>query len=108
MINPSRRSLIIGIGASLIGAPAIVRASSLMKVKPLYPSLGADLLHNNLAIKVQPADLLWLPGVKGYKVGDIIHLDPPQSWGMHQGGLWKVVESLGGRATEGSFLERVT
>ena len=35
MINPSRRSLIIGIGASLIAAPAIVRASSLMKVKPI-------------------------------------------------------------------------
>ena len=34
MIDPSRRSLIIGIGASLIAAPAIVRASSLLKVKP--------------------------------------------------------------------------
>ena len=30
----SRRGIIIGLGASLVAAPAIVRASSLMKVKP--------------------------------------------------------------------------
>ena len=37
MIDSSRRSLIIGIGASLIAAPAIVRASSLMRVRVLKP-----------------------------------------------------------------------
>jgi hypothetical protein len=31
----ARRSFLAGLGASLIAAPAIVRASSLMKVKPL-------------------------------------------------------------------------
>lgn len=36
MIETSRRSLIIGL-STLIAAPAIVRASSLMKVKPLLP-----------------------------------------------------------------------
>lgn len=49
MINPSRRSLIIGIGASLIAAPAIVRASSLMKVKPAkrtWTIYGNDHLGN--------------------------------------------------------------
>lgn len=33
MIETSRRSLIVGLGA-LIAAPAIVRSSSLMKIKP--------------------------------------------------------------------------
>lgn len=31
----SRRSLILGLGACIIAAPAIVRASSLMKIKPM-------------------------------------------------------------------------
>jgi len=33
-MNVSRRSLLVGLGTSLVCAPAIVRASSLMKVKP--------------------------------------------------------------------------
>ena len=33
VMNLSRRSLILGAGASLIAAPAIVRATSLMRVK---------------------------------------------------------------------------
>ena len=34
MIETSRRSLLVGLGVGLIAAPAIVRASSLMKIKP--------------------------------------------------------------------------
>ena len=34
-MNLSRRSLILGASASLIMAPAIVRAASLMKVRPI-------------------------------------------------------------------------
>lgn len=36
MTNLSRRSLLIGSTASILAAPAIVRASSLMKVKVLF------------------------------------------------------------------------
>lgn len=35
----SRRGLITGLAASLLAAPAIVRASSLMTVKPFAPAL---------------------------------------------------------------------
>lgn len=37
IIRPTRRSLILGIGASLLAAPAIVRISSLMPVKAIKP-----------------------------------------------------------------------
>jgi hypothetical protein len=36
----SRRSLLVGLGASLLAAPAIVRAGSLMKVKTFAPATG--------------------------------------------------------------------
>ena len=36
----TRRSLIVGAAASLLAAPAIVRASSLMKVRPLGYRVG--------------------------------------------------------------------
>ena len=50
MINPSRRSLIIGLGASLVAAPAIVRASSLMKVKAPKPLrfMGTELVYDSV------------------------------------------------------------
>lgn len=38
IIKPTRRSLILGMGASLLAAPAIVRASSLMPVKAPAPT----------------------------------------------------------------------
>lgn len=44
-MNVSRRSLLIGLGAGLICAPAIVRASSLMKVKPAQPAFGEVMVH---------------------------------------------------------------
>lgn len=37
LIVPSRRRLIASLGASLLCAPAIVRASSLMAISPLTP-----------------------------------------------------------------------
>lgn len=37
-IISSRRSLILGLGTAFIAAPAIVRASSLMKVKSVHPN----------------------------------------------------------------------
>ncbi len=40
-IDVSRRSLLVGLGAGLVCAPAIVRASSLMKVKPLEAELSS-------------------------------------------------------------------
>lgn len=40
IIRPTRRDLILGIGASLLAAPAIVRAGSLMKVKAIDTNLG--------------------------------------------------------------------
>lgn len=38
----TRRSLLVGLGASLFVAPAIVRASSIMPVKALPPPLDYD------------------------------------------------------------------
>jgi hypothetical protein len=47
--NLSRRGLIIGAAASLIAAPAIVRAASLMSVKALPRELlVGDLLHSEV------------------------------------------------------------
>ena len=48
-ILTSRRSLILGAGASLLTAPAIVRASSLMPVKALPAELGGLSLWSELA-----------------------------------------------------------
>ena len=50
MINPSRRSLIIGLGASLVAAPAIVRASSLMTIKAPKPLryMGTELVYDSV------------------------------------------------------------
>lgn len=41
-MNLSRRSLIAGLGTTLICAPAIVRASSLMKVKRMVPFVACS------------------------------------------------------------------
>ena len=50
MISPSRRSLIIGLGASLVAAPAIVRASSLMRIKAPKPLryMGTELVYDSV------------------------------------------------------------
>lgn len=47
-IDTSRRSFLIGLGASLLGTPAIVRAASLMPVKALAPD-ALDLLAQRIA-----------------------------------------------------------
>ena len=42
MLVTSRRSLILGAGASLLAAPAIVRAASLMKVRAVLPDIVTE------------------------------------------------------------------
>lgn len=37
MLEPNRRKLLVGLGATIITAPAIVRAASIMPVKALKP-----------------------------------------------------------------------
>lgn len=101
MINPSRRSLIIGIGASLIGAPAIVRASSLMQVKVLKPSIDPI-----VAAELAKREILWLPQAIGYADGDIVHLTPPSHWAAKDG-LWRVIKHYDMDATKGAILERI-
>lgn len=48
LLIPSRRGFIAGLGASLITAPAIVRASSLMKVKALSDLSPPDWLDETV------------------------------------------------------------
>ena len=77
MINPSRRSLIIGLGASLVAAPAIVRASSLMKVRPpkVLRYKGVELVYDSV------------PGPSYFFE---IYGDPKQQF-IYYGGEWEAV-----------------
>lgn len=50
MIQSSRRGLILGLGAALVAAPAIVRAGSLMPVRAVFPA-------NHLGFVVEAGDI---------------------------------------------------
>lgn len=109
MIETNRRSLLIGL-SGLICAPAIVRASSLMKVKPhftLMDSLTRDmnLLHQELS----KPEIMWLPDTHGYSVGDLVQFTAPSHWNwapeLRTDGIWQVINHTGQR---GTMLERAT
>lgn len=86
---PSRRSFLIGATASLVTAPAIVRAASLMPVRAIEPaflipdvflvSLFKVLIDNpcmtaTQAIETVSEDSPWTPSVT-YRLGDTIFQD---------------------------------
>ena len=71
MTKASRRRFLIG-AASLLAAPAIVRASSIMKVRPIEDPRIAELIaHLETMSRLPP------PSVES---GGLAILDPPWAW----------------------------
>jgi hypothetical protein len=75
----NRRGLLLGLGASLIAAPAIVRPEWLMPVKAVpykLVQIGVDFLERNTDATV------WGPGLDALRVvmrhrGLVLHNEPP-------------------------------
>lgn len=89
--QPSRRGLLLGLGAGLICAPAIVRAASLMPIKPLAEVplkqfVVTGLVHDSITLEeyserilqpmvdrlVKNVEMLTLSGSYDLSIGDII------------------------------------
>jgi hypothetical protein len=75
-MNLSRRQLLIGAGA-LLAAPAIVRAASLMPVRPIE-QLGVDLGAADditvVGISTRPGVMVLLPNAVPVRPGDLVTL----------------------------------
>ncbi len=60
-MNVSRRGLIVGLGTGLVCAPAIVRASSLMKIRPLPELTVKSYEHWDISTQFLRSDGVWVP-----------------------------------------------
>lgn len=90
-----RRSLLIGLGA-LFAAPAIVKASSLMKISAtLQPITQLDVLFCSMKVRPEWSVMGYQFDAEGAKIGDTLRIRLPADYVVSDGPSLSVQEPSG-------------